>query len=145
MTTQPTPAAGRIRLLLMLIPLALLAACGSTTPAAVPPPPATATAAATQTGPDQEICQFTDNGGSYYLLVTSATDHNFKACAGGALYKGTLDDLFNSGAGIDRRCILGSNADLAAFDALVAVYSDAKKADLAAARTFCTANGGSNP
>jgi hypothetical protein len=130
--------------MLMLIPLALVAACGSTTPPASAPPPAvaaTATQAATPTGPASEICQFADNGGSYYLLVTSATDHNFKACAGGTLYKGTIDDLFNTVPGLDRRCILGTAATVE-FDALVAAYSDTKKADLAAARAFCAANGG---
>jgi hypothetical protein len=127
----------------MLIPLALIAACGSNTPAAAPPPAAPASAVATPTGPDQEICQVIENGSTYYLLVTSATDHNFKACAGDKLFAGTLDDLFNSAAGMDRRCILG-NAATVEFDALVAAYSDTKKADMAAARAFCTANGGTN-
>lgn len=90
--------------------------------------------------PNSEICRFTADGGSYYLLVTSATDHNFKACDGGAQYDGNVDKLLADGTGIDRRCILG-DAATARLDAIVGVYSSPAAADMAAATAFCNANG----
>ncbi len=98
------------------------------------------TPAATRTGPDQVVCQVTD-GGVYYLAVTSAADHNFSACAAGSPYPGTVYDLLGGVPGVDRRCILGDRYT-EANRAIVAVYSDTKPEDLAAARAFCDANGG---
>jgi hypothetical protein len=92
------------------------------------------------TPPDREICRVTDNGGSYYLLVTSATYHNFQACDGATPYDGTMDKLLNLPK-MGRRCILGDQYT-ADNHALVGVYSDTDSANMAAARRFCDANGG---
>jgi hypothetical protein len=93
--------------------------------------------------PGREICSFVANGGTYYLLVTSETDHNLSACASGVRYPGTLEDLFTVPPGMDRRCILGPAAT-ARYDAIVGVYSTTKTADLAAARAYCKTNGGTD-
>jgi hypothetical protein len=97
---------------------------------------------ATPVSADQRICRVTSNGGAYYLLVTSATEHNFQACAGAAPYAGTLDDLFKV-PGMDRRCILPDQYT-ARNHAIVGVYSDTVTGNLTAARSFCFANGGTN-
>jgi hypothetical protein len=93
------------------------------------------------TPPDREICRVTDGGGSYYLLVTSATYHNFQACDGATPYDGTMDKLLNLPK-MGRRCILGDRYT-ADTHAVVEVYSDTNSANMAAARRFCDANGGS--
>ena len=107
------------------------------TAAAVPKPPGN------PNGPDREICRLDQDGGTFYAHVTSATAHRFDACAGTTPYQGTLEDLFAQGHGMDRRCILG-NAYMLAHEASVGVYSDTKAANLAAAKEFCQANGGTN-
>ena len=84
-------------------------------------------------------CKVT-NGGIYYLKVTSAQVHNFRACAGADPYPGTTDDLFTLPQ-MDRRCTLGLDYT-SREGALVAVYSDTPPANLAAAKQFCDANGG---
>jgi hypothetical protein len=91
---------------------------------------------------DRQICRVTGNGGTYYLLVTSATEHNFQACAGATPYAGTIDALLQL-PGMDRRCILGDQYT-AQNHAVVGVYSSKAAGDLAAARSFCSANGGTN-
>lgn len=106
-----------------------------------PPPPLTSAAAPASTAPpDRQICRVTDGAGSYYLYVTSATDHDFRACTGAVAYSGTIDGLLNL-PGMDRRCILGAQYT-AIYNAIVGVYSDTKTANLAAARRYCVAHGG---
>jgi hypothetical protein len=90
-----------------------------------------------------EICQIGYNGGTIYLYVTSATAHNFKACAGGTPYAGTIGQLVSSGSGIDHRCDLGSDYT-AQNNAAVAVYSDTAHGNMKAAQRFCSASGGSD-
>lgn len=69
--------------------------------------------------------------------------HNFTECGTPpALYSGTIDDLLKL-PGMDRRCMAG-NADVAQEQADIGVYSDTKRADLAAAKAFCSAKGWSN-
>jgi hypothetical protein len=133
------------------------AAIGATTPTAEPATPtlaATPTRAATPAAPapptkaaiptvhDRQICRVTDYGGSYYLLVTSAAEHDFRACGGATLYPGTLDNLF-AVPNMDRRCILPSES-IGFFHALVAVYSDTVPADRSAAKAFCDTYKGTN-
>jgi hypothetical protein len=125
------------------------AGSAATTPAATPattkpaaPTTSAAAAPAPSSLPPREICRFTENGGTYYRLVTSATDHDFRACTGGTPYPGTLDDLFGV-PNMDRRCILGDQATVE-YNALVAVYSDTTTPNLAAARAYCKAHGGTN-
>lgn len=112
------------------------------TPTQLPAAAAT-TAAAVSNLPSQMICQVDTGSGAYYLLLTSASDHNFTACDGAAPYAGDIDTLLGAGLGVDRRCFL-DNAFIAQFDASGAVYSDTKKIDLAAAHDYCAANGGTN-
>lgn len=88
-----------------------------------------------------QICGLTNNGGSFYLYVSSATAHNFAACAGGTRYGGTIDQLMSSG--VERRCTLGADHGTR-NQAIVSVYSGAARADRAAARAFCSTNGGSD-
>jgi hypothetical protein len=107
---------------------------------AVPPSAKPTTAAANPNGPGRMLCKVTDSG-VYYLWVTSA-DHNFDACAGSPMQPITLDQLLAE-PNMDRRCILG-DAYTATHHAIVGVYSDTAAADLAAARAFCAANGGTN-
>jgi hypothetical protein len=108
----------------------------ATTKPAPPPPPTPATPR------DSELCRVDDAGASFYLSVTSATEHDFRACANATVIPGTLDDLFSL-PGVDRRCVLGIQA-IAELHALVGVYSDTKAEDLAAARDYCRAYGGTN-
>ncbi len=130
------------------------AAAGPAQPAVPPPaaassPTATPVAAApiappTAAQPDWiRICKMTDGDGIFYLNITSAAAHNFSDCGGRpAWYSGTIDNLFNL-PGMDRRCMTG-NADVAQEQAIIGVYSDTKKPDLAAAKTFCSTKGWSN-
>jgi hypothetical protein len=121
----------------------------SNTPSAAAPAntdtsqPNTGTSSTAAAQPTSEICRFNADGGAYYLLVTSATDHNFTACLGAVQYdedSGDIDKLLSDGTGIDRRCILGTAATVR-FDALVGVYSSPAAADMSAARAFCDAYG----
>lgn len=125
-------------------------ACGSTSqPPTTPTMPTSAAPATAFDGASGiRICSQIDGRaaggkGTYYLLVTSQTEHDFRACTGGTSYNGTLDDLFKQ-PDMDRRCIVGSNDGLARNHALVAVYSDKGKSNLAAARAYCESEGGSN-
>jgi hypothetical protein len=116
----------------------------STTPTGLRPSPTTSRPSATRSTAapaSTQICRLSEHGGTFYLYVTSAAAHNFKACAGGVPYVGTIDQLLSSGSGMDRRCILDPEHN-AQNDASVAVYSDSMRADLSAARAFCHANGG---
>ena len=126
--------------------LLVLAGCSSATTAAGPSG-VTATSAAPEPSasplPRDEICRATENGGTYYLYVISETMHQFDACLGNKPFAGTLETLVNTVAHLDRRCAL-PNDYIAAHNALVTVYSDTKKADLAAARAFCEQNHGTN-
>jgi hypothetical protein len=121
---------------------------GSPTPAASPssdqpsPQPSPTQSAVTRspiTPASSEICRVTGNGSTYYLYVTSAAAHNFKACTGGTPYSGSLDQLLSSGFGMDRRCVVDSTAQTGAT---VAVYSDTAHGDIKAAQAYCRANGG---
>jgi hypothetical protein len=103
--------------------------------------PSTSSAPSAATLSSAEICQVDYNGGTIYLYVTSATAHNFKACAGGTPYTGSIDQLVSSGSGIDHRCDLGSDYT-AQNNAAVAVYSDTAHGDMKAAQRFCSASGG---
>lgn len=143
MTSRPSHAPPYGRFATRLFPVlavAALSACGTASPVSTPAVKSTPTPTQEASTAGQEICGVSGRSGSYYLLVTSATDHNFKACDNAVQYTGTLDDLFKL-PGMDRRCILG-DAYTSANDALVAVYSDTKPDDLAAADAFCRANGG---
>jgi hypothetical protein len=119
-------------------------------PSAAGPPPPPAPSAATSSAPAQseepdwvKICKITEGNGAFYLHISSAVAHNFTKCGiPPALYSGTIDDLLKL-PGMDRRC-LASNADVAQEQADISVYSDTERADLAAAKTFCSAKGRSN-
>lgn len=112
----------------------------SNSPTGSPPSPSPGTTTATL--PTTQICRLTNNGGNFYLYVTSATAHNFAACAGATRYRGTIEQLLSSGA--QRRCDLGSD-HAARNQAIVSVYSAAARADRAAARAYCSTNGGADP
>jgi hypothetical protein len=103
-----------------------------------PSPTQPAVTRAPTTSATSEICRLTDNGSTFYLYVTSAAAHNFKACAGGTPYSGTLGQLLSSGSGMDRRCVL----DHAQTGANLTVYSDTVHGDIKAAQAYCRANGG---
>lgn len=122
--------------------IALFSGGSKNTPSSSPAVVAT-TAAAENALPDRMICRMDAGGGSFYLLIVSATAHDFSACAGSTPYNGTIDQLLNGTNGIDRRCFLG-NSFIAQWHASGGVYSDKKKADLAAERDYCSANGGTN-
>jgi hypothetical protein len=115
----------------------------SPAPSETPTTAPNSSAPSTATLPGTEICQVAYNGGTIYLYVTSATAHNFKVCAGGTPYAGTIDQLTSSGAGIDLRCDLGSDYT-AQNNAAVAVYSDTGHGDMKAAQRFCSASGGND-
>jgi len=74
-------------------------------------------------------------------MLTSGSGQ-FDACVGARRYGDTIDHLFLNTPHMDRRCILGSNDYIAAHNAVGGVYSDTRKANLAAARAYCQANGG---
>jgi CTP-dependent riboflavin kinase len=78
-------------------------------------------------------------GGTFFLNVTSAAQHDFRACGGSTPFPGTLDTLLGK-PGMDRRCVLDSAGSIGQYHALVAVYSDTT--NLQAAQTFCTDNNG---
>jgi hypothetical protein len=94
-------------------------------------------------GPGMEICRFDNNGGIYYLYVTSKTVNDLSACQGATPVVTTIDDLLSQ-PHTDRRCILSSDAAMQQYNAIVGVYSDTTRPDLQAAQQFCAANGGSN-
>jgi len=122
----------------------------TTTPATstqAPPPTVTTTPSATPAPQppavvsDSTHCRLLAGGGTVYVSITSAVAHNFSACAGGTQVS---DDSFlallSGDAPFDRRCV--SSSDNARQDqAIIGVYSSAKDANLAAARTFCTGQG----
>jgi hypothetical protein len=91
----------------------------------------------------REICQVTESGGTYYRLDISEPEHDLRACGGWPRYTapGELDDLLNI-PGMDRRCIVASNAAIVRNHAIIGVYSDTKTADLGGARAYCQAEGG---
>jgi hypothetical protein len=112
-------------------------------PAAAPATTQTQTATATtHDRPGQRICRIEADDGAFYLLLTSEADHNFSACDAYTPFDGTLEDLFKLPHNMDRRCFLASDKYIAQNGASGAIYSDAVKADLAAAHAFCAANGG---
>ena len=123
-----------MRILFGLLTASLLSACGgSSGPAGVPSSPAAA-ATSRPTARSQEICIATSSGANFYLLVTSASEHDFRACSGDPLYAGTLSDLLTMPT-VDRRCLVDSNASVAHLHAVVAVYSD--QGNLKAANNYC--------
>jgi hypothetical protein len=87
------------------------------------------------------VCRVTENGGTYYRSVASFTEHDFRACDGATPYPGFVYDLLDE-PNVDRRCVLDSDSAIAKFHALVGVYSNTKSSNLAAARRFCSAHGG---
>ncbi len=89
------------------------------------------------------MCLVSVNGGSFWLHIASAEGHNFSACAGAPLQPDDLDKIFDSGPNVDRRCV-SSDADVAAEEAIIGVYSSSTPADLAAAHDFCSTNGWEN-
>jgi hypothetical protein len=122
--------------------LAVLAGCASTkTPSpAVAAPTTPAAVATTPAGqPDRMVCKVESEGGTYYLLLVSAMDHNFSACAGNPTVD--FDDMISI-SGMDRRCVL-SNQFISANGAAGGIYSDGKAKDLAAARSACDIDGDS--
>jgi len=132
--------------------LGAIAACGgqstgSATPQATPLQVGSATPTpiitpAPVANDTTRLCKVTaTSGGVYYLDVTSATEHDFRACNGAEPYNGTLDTLLAM-SGMDRRCILDSNEAIARFRALVGVYSDTMDGNISAARQFCRSQGG---
>jgi hypothetical protein len=80
---------------------------------------------------------------AFYRNVVSFSEHDFRACNGSAPHPGFIEDLLNQ-PNMDRRCVLDSGRAIAEFHALVGVYSDTKSSNLAAARRFCNAHGGTN-
>ena len=84
-----------------------------------------------------------EGGGSYYLLVTSTTEHDFRACDGATPYSGTTDTLLTI-PGMGRTCVLDSSTSVAQYHAVVAVYSDASGSDDQIAQAFCASNGGTS-
>jgi hypothetical protein len=102
------------------------------------PTPSPVTRPAT-TSASTQICQVTDNGGTFYLYVTSSSVHTFKACSGGTPYSGTIDQLQSSGSGMDRRCVLDGTTQAGV---IVAVYSDTMHGNAKAAQAYCRANSG---
>jgi hypothetical protein len=119
---------------------------GASTPTldgSTPASSATAAAATTDAGPDREYCQMSSDGGTYILQVASAAAHDFSICAGGK-----VDDSFDLekalSSGWDRRCLTTTGDQVTAVNADVGVYSDSKRADVAAAKAFCTSEGWSN-
>lgn len=122
---QPAPAGART------------ASAPTSAPQSTPTP---TPAAAPVADPGREICQVNAAGGTYYRLDISETEHDLRACAGQQRFSGTIDDLLNL-PGMDRRCIVASNAAIARNHATVGVYSDTKPADVAAARAYCQAEG----
>ena len=84
-----------------------------------------------------------EGGGSYYLLVTSTTEHDFRACDGATGYNGTTDTLLAI-PGMSRMCVLDSSSSVAQYHAIVAVYSDTSGSDEQVAQAFCTSNNGTN-
>jgi hypothetical protein len=136
-------------LALAMLAVAGLSACGAAGSTAAP---TTSTAAAaddsgttvsSSADDGQIMCEVksASNGGSYWLLLTSATSHDWTACAGAHLQPANLDTIMSSGAGVDRRCIgypgVGENA-------LVGVYSSTSSADLADADDLCQSQGWTN-
>lgn len=103
-------------------------------PARSTAPRATATRSTTTPAtdpPTRRLCRFDDDPGSYYVLVTSATAHDFSLCNGATTVPGTIDDLLTQ-PGMDRRCVITTDT------AIAGVYSDTRAGNLAAARGFCT-------
>ena len=89
------------------------------------------------------MCQANFNGGTYWLSISSAVDHNYILCTGYQLQADNLDAIFASGPNVDRRCV--SDNDYASSEgAVVGVYSSSSAADVAAARDFCAEAGWSN-
>lgn len=97
--------------------------------------------------PGQEICQaLGDNGGTYYLDVTSRRDNDLSQCDGATPLNANIDDLLGNpkyGQNVDRRCIYDITTD-PSVDAIVGVYSSGHDIDRAAARTICQLHHGSN-
>jgi hypothetical protein len=90
-----------------------------------------------------KICKITEGNGTFYLNISSAAAHNFTECGiAPAFYSGTIEDLLKL-PGMDRRCLTG-NADVAQEQAVIGVYSDTKRADLAVAKAFCSTKGWPN-
>lgn len=143
--------------------LATLIALGAIGAAVAPPQPVVRVPAATAapaaapatvaTGPaDTRICKVTaTDRGAYYLDITSAQGHNFTACGDGPEAFGSDIGRLLGQPRMDRRCILPvtepatAGADTAPTDeALVGVYSDTTRKDLADARDYCRSLGGTN-
>ncbi len=96
--------------------------------------------AAPLSGPGDEICQVLgDNGGTYFLSVTSRRDNDLSQCDAGTPLQANIDDLLGNpkyGPNVDRRCIYDITTD-PTVDAIVGVYSSGRDIDRAAARNVC--------
>lgn len=123
----------------------------SSTPAVVRTTPAKPAPAATteESGPsglgaDEVICSMSGaNGATYYLDVTSGTEHDLSECDMGKPIKTTLGELMNT-ENVDRRCVYDPVSD-PSVKATVGVYSADDAASRAAAADQCQAHGGTNP
>jgi hypothetical protein len=86
--------------------------------------------AAPLSGPGDEICQVLgDNGGTYFLSVTSRRDNDLSQCDAGTPLQASIDDLLGNpkyGPNVDRRCIYDITTDLT-VDAIVGVYSSGRE------------------
>ncbi|ATO63523.1 hypothetical protein BB737_05685 [Mycobacterium avium subsp. hominissuis] len=132
-----TAAGGWRELAGMAISRMSAAICCAAIALAVPVPSASAVPLS---GPGEEICQVVgDNGGTYFLDVTSKRDNDLSQCAVGTPLQASIDDLLSSpkyGQNIDRRCIYDMTTD-PSVDAIVGVYSSGRDLDRAAAQTVC--------
>jgi hypothetical protein len=110
-------------------------------PVAPAPEPAPAAPAAEH---DREQCRVTGmNGGVFYITIASAAAHDFSACEGAEQMTPNIDSLLDN-PGMDRRCLTETSQDVELYNALIGVYSDTKKANLAAAKDWCDSAGFGN-
>jgi hypothetical protein len=97
-----------------------------------------------------EMCQVVDdNGGTYFLYLSSWRDYDLSECAAGTPLQGdSIGEVLNGdpkyGPHFDRRCVYDSGTD-PSVDALVGVYSSSRESDRAAAREICELHHGTNP
>jgi hypothetical protein len=128
-----------------------LSGCGSSSPVAAPSSAqsqsttsssslAPVTGGPSGRGLGRETCQIqAENGGTYFLLITSSADNDLSECDGGTPLQSDIDDLLGNpahGPNMDRRCVYDPTTD-PLVDALVGVYSSARRVDRAAAREIC--------
>jgi hypothetical protein len=127
-----------------------LSGCGSSSPVAAPSSAQSQSTTSSSRvpvtggpsgfGPGRETCQVqAENGGTYFLLITSRRDNDLSECDGGTPLQANIDTLLGDtrlGPNMDRRCIYDITTD-PTVDALVGVYSSGREIDRAAAREIC--------